>query len=159
MCIIAVGAEVLSHSATLWKRLRLAPSAAESSRQKEASDDAVECNCWRGPSTLHHCHFLGRLASSLSGILVFHPFITLFPHLCLLSFLSKPSFLILFSSVLFLPCLNPLTPCSLLVPPVSLLFYLLSRLFYLFAHSSMYFQLSLFLLFLYLPTSPSPIIS
>lgn len=93
MCIIAVGAEVRSHRATSWKRLRLAPSAAESSRQKEAHDDAVECNCWRGPSTLHHSAIflvvlLLPFLASFSSILLL-----LYSHTCasFLSFLS-PSF-------------------------------------------------------------------
>jgi len=72
-------AEVLLPSATPRKRLRLAPSAAKSSSQKEANDDAVECGCWRGSSTLYHSAiFLVILLlpylPSLSSILLFSLF-------------------------------------------------------------------------------------
>ena len=96
-------------------------------RKKQIMTHTVGCNCWRWPSTLYNCHLFGCLASSLSGILAFHPLIALFLNLFLFYFLLFPNppfsfYFLLFSSLL------PLILYSLFDPPpiFSLIYYFTS---------------------------------
>ena len=154
-CFMAVEAEALLPGTTSQKRPRLAPPAPASSRQEEANDEAVDVTIWKEPPSCNRSAiFLVILLLNPS----WHPrlpsFYGFFSTFVSPFFLSKPSIFIRFPS---LPppayTLLPLGPSSSPIgfPPL---------LFHLFILScSKCFQLPLVLLFLCLPTSPSPTIS
>lgn len=99
-CFMVVEAEALLPGATLQKTPRLAPSASESSRQKEANDEAMDVTVGEDPPSCNHSAiFLVILLLNPSWhpcLPSFYGFLSTFVSPF---FLSKPSIFIRFPSL------------------------------------------------------------